>query len=153
MEFSHTHTSTQQLLIHTFIQLFFHSTHFLCMHMHTCVMVTHFPPLDLPHLQIHFTGDTSKGDGVILTLLLSISHHGSSWRQKIPQQKNHSTRHYKPSPFPLFNALFQFSDFKTRWWTWCKQRPAKLWSIVFDNEVTSLFSLSGLTLDLPTTVL
>lgn len=148
---------TQPLLTHSYSSLSYHTLFFAC----TCTEVLQQPPhtthinfsrsslpANTPHrwgtaLRESYSRTWSHSDPPP-----SIFCYDSSWQWKIPGRK-HS---------PLWNqlsscsTLLQFNNFKVRWWTRCKQRPAKLWSIVFDNKVTSPFSLFNLTLGLPITV-
>lgn len=80
------------------------------------------------------------------TTFPSIFHHGS---ERSPQKA--SACPSKSSSSPCSTSFFQFNNFRAGWWTQCKQRAAKLWSIVFDNKVTSLFSLFNFNLGLPIT--
>lgn len=79
------------------------------------------------------------------------SHPISSIMEAKDPHRKHSACLSKTSLSPCFTSLFQFNNFRAGWWTQCKQRAAKLWSIPFDNEVTSLFSLFNFNLGLPIT--
>lgn len=149
---------TQPLLTHSYSSLSFHRVFFA----HTCTEVlqqpTHTTHVNFSRSSLPANTPDRWGTALRENYSRTWSHsdpppsifcYDSSRQWKIPGRK-HSPLRNQLSPR---STLLQFNNFKVRWWTRCKQRPAKLWSIVFDNKVTSPFSLFNLTLGLPITVL